>query len=217
MARRLLVLVGALALACSAQAEPVSITAFDRGWYSQSGFHDPSNNNYLTGQTADGELRSWFVFDLSSVSPRALVGARLLLDGRFWFTDSGSETFQVTSTTTSRQSLAAGTAGAAGFSTLGNGAIYGSFTRTGFINGNAVVDLNPLFQSGIPYGGFLVLSGRLTTLSPAGTMFGSSSDAEGGFAPQLVLDDGLPPVPLPSAFALGAGGLAAMALRRRRP
>jgi hypothetical protein len=214
---------GAVACAGTAMAQPVALDAYDRGWYSQGGFHDPSNNNYFTGDTtgnADdfGELRSFFVFDLTALASRTLVGARLELSGTFWFTDQGFETFRLTSVGFAREPLVDGTGGVAAFNALGTGEVYGEVTRTGFLSGPLVVNLNQAFLDSVPYGGWLVLGGRLTTLTSRGAMFGSSSDGEssGSAMPRLILDDGLPEVPLPGAAGLGFVGLCFVAAQRRR-
>jgi hypothetical protein len=154
-----------------------------------------------------GELRNWFVFDLGAISPRPVVTASLVLDARFWFTDTGSETYRVTSFSGSSTALMNGSGGTTAFAGLGTGTTYAEFTRTGFLGNTVSIDLNAAFLSDIPFNNKLVIGGRLTTLSPLGTMFGSSSTAEGGFRPELVLDDGMPVAPLPPAWMLGMTGL----------
>jgi hypothetical protein len=212
--------VGVVIVAAGAAcAHSVTIHAFDRGWYNQSGFHDPTNDNYFVGDTTGnaedmGELRNWFVFDLTGVTARELIGARLELPNSFWFTDTGSETLRLTGVSVDRASLMDGTGGVGAFGSLGTGPLFGEFTRTGFQSGPVVVNLNALFLDSVPYGGWVVLGGRLTTLQPRGAMFGSSGGI--GPTPRLVLDDGLPPAPMPSAAAMVAATLVLAAGRRRR-
>lgn len=46
----------------------VTLNAIDSGWYNTSGLHNADNDNYIAGRTlAAGELRNFFVFDLSGV------------------------------------------------------------------------------------------------------------------------------------------------------
>ncbi|MEP6635999.1 MAG: hypothetical protein ABJB97_04680, partial [Acidobacteriota bacterium] len=46
----------------------VTLNAIDSGWYLPGGQHDAANDNYIAGVVGgSGELRNFFVFDLSSV------------------------------------------------------------------------------------------------------------------------------------------------------
>jgi hypothetical protein len=206
----------------AAWADTLAIPAFDRGWYSQSGFHDTSNDNYFAGDTSAsstpmGELRNWFVFDLSAIGPRTLIGASLVLDGRYWVSDTGSETYRLSSVTTPRQDLMSGAGGIAAFNSLGTGPVLGEVTRTGPLGDTLVIPLSHEFMSSLPFNGWLVLGGRLTTLDSVGSMFASSATEEGGLMPQLILDDGVAVLPLPTAALLvGIALLAIPALRPRR-
>ncbi len=53
------------------------VTATDQGWYSNSGTHNPSNQNYIAG-TENGTLyRNWFVFDTSSLGTITSASLRI--------------------------------------------------------------------------------------------------------------------------------------------
>src|SRR5687768_4235443 len=46
----------------------VTLSAVDSGWYKPDGSHDAANDNYIAGKVgAAGELRNFFVFDLSTI------------------------------------------------------------------------------------------------------------------------------------------------------
>lgn len=50
-----------------------TLTATDSGWYFQSGYHDPVNNNYIVGDctscSRSGSYNDYFVFNLASTLP----------------------------------------------------------------------------------------------------------------------------------------------------
>src|SRR6187455_1318060 len=62
----------------SARAQTVVIPHTDRGWYDNTGFHNPSNPNYVVGDTSFNITRNFFVFDLSSVV-QPIASATLVL------------------------------------------------------------------------------------------------------------------------------------------
>src|SRR5947207_11973228 len=57
-----------------ATAQTVTISHTDRGWYNNTGFHNPSNPNYVVG----GDYNNFFVFDLSGVT-QPIASAKLAL------------------------------------------------------------------------------------------------------------------------------------------
>jgi len=217
-----LALLGVCSMSAPIFAAIIPIDSADRGFYSQAGVHDPANNSYFAGFNAQ-EFRNWFVFDLSTAPSGSWVGATLVLDGRFFSTNSTSETYIVTSLDRPLNPLRNGNGGVSAFAAMGTGTAYGSLTRSLPNTGPATVSipLSAAFLADLasnPNGTF-GFGGRITTLDPIGAMFGSSSSAEGGFTPRLLLDDGAATVPLPSAAGLaGLGmllGLAAVVRPRR--
>src|SRR6476659_1571628 len=64
-------------------AQTVVINFTDRGSYTEAGFHNPSNPNYVVGDSrgfpgACGDCRNFFLFDLSGVT-QPIVSAKLAL------------------------------------------------------------------------------------------------------------------------------------------
>jgi hypothetical protein len=86
MRRKIACLVALLTalLGCSlVSAQTVFINFTDRGSYTETGFHNPSNPNYVVGDNrgfpgACGDCRNFFVFDLSSVV-QPIASAKLAL------------------------------------------------------------------------------------------------------------------------------------------
>src|SRR6188474_865495 len=62
----------------SARAQTVVIPHTDRGWYDNTGFHNPSNPNYVVGGDSFGHYHNFFVFDLSGVT-QPIASAKLML------------------------------------------------------------------------------------------------------------------------------------------
>ncbi len=101
----------------TANAGVMTIDASDRGWYTETGLHTPSNTNYNVGDTTPAsDQRNFFVFDLSGVTQQ-IVSAQLSLfvpttssgpDGGFFSADA-TETYAVFDITTSIASLTGGT------------------------------------------------------------------------------------------------------------
>lgn len=169
----------------------ITLTAYDSGWYLDTGFHDPTNENYLAGRCPScepaGDHRNFFAFDLSSVTHK-IQHAKLRIYNPLAGYDSpdASETWTVYNVWTTIASLLDGSTGLAAYNDLGSGSSYGSVTVTSASNDSYVeVTLN---ESGISQingsvGGTLALGGALTTLGgPAQQfMFGFTSlpsDAE---------------------------------------
>ncbi len=70
--RAVIIVVGLIVLGATQAAvradTTVTLNAVDSGWYKATGQHDATNDNYLVGHVSTaGELRNYFVFDLSSV------------------------------------------------------------------------------------------------------------------------------------------------------
>jgi hypothetical protein len=55
-----------------------TLTALDTGWYDQTGFHDASIMNYVSGRLGNNEFRDFSVFDLSGL-PGPITSAQLQL------------------------------------------------------------------------------------------------------------------------------------------
>ena len=112
----------------------VVLDAIDRGWFSNLGEHTTSNKNTLTGAYSLGEVRSFFVFDLSSLSGEyASVTFNLELEN-YYGIDS-SELAQVYDVSATAAELGADYSpgdplGIAIFDDLGTGNMYAAATFT---------------------------------------------------------------------------------------
>lgn len=91
--RKIFAFVALLGCCLSANADVVSLV--DSGWYDNTGYHDPSNLNYIAGRDYDPfaprdiSYKNFFVFDLSEVG--AVSSATLTLDSGY-HTDNGTFT-----------------------------------------------------------------------------------------------------------------------------
>ncbi len=151
------------------------INAVDRGWYDESGSHTTNNENYgagdCRGQTCtagENDFRNFFVFDLSNV-PGPVLGATLLLFNpeQGFFSDTGSEEYQVADVITPVGELIGGFGGLDAWEDLGTGEIYGSYLATAADADRIVrIDLNDaalVALSGAE--GLFAFGGRITTLN----------------------------------------------------
>jgi hypothetical protein len=138
----------------NAWAAILNIPAYDRGWYNEAGFHDPTSLNYNAGDTSgitptypSGDLRNFFVFDLSLIS-KPVESAKLTLsvpgypNPGFQSSDA-SETYELHDVTTRIATLLDGTGGVDAHSDLGGGIVYGSRTISDTDNGSVIeISLN---------------------------------------------------------------------------
>jgi hypothetical protein len=106
--------------------------AAHRGAVRNDGFHEASDLSTPTGVTGAGTLRSFFVFDVSSVAnPVAEAAVRLELAD--YNSNAVPEIFQIWDVSATAAQLAADTSGQAGidiYNDLGAGTFYGAFAPT---------------------------------------------------------------------------------------
>ena len=73
-------------LAAPGSAAVVTVNATDSGWYDDTGFHDPSNINYLVGNPVFSpsfvDHHNFFVFDLASISGTVTSAILVLNSGQ---------------------------------------------------------------------------------------------------------------------------------------
>ncbi|MFO0798570.1 MAG: S8 family serine peptidase [Gemmataceae bacterium] len=177
-----------------------ALTAADSGWYTQAGFHDPSNTNFLVGLytfASTNEYRDWFLFNVP-VLPGPVASARIEIfnpsSPNGYQSPDATETYTLFDVTTSIASLTGGTAGVAGFADLGSGVSYGSVTVSAASNGTLVViSLNAAGLAAVAaaQGGQFAVGGALTTISGAANqfLFGGTNS---GVTRQLVIETTAP-------------------------
>src|SRR6266480_4071408 len=132
-----------------ATAQTVVIPHTDRGQYSNTGFHNPSNPNYVVGGDSFSSVyNNFFVFDLSGVT-QPIASAKLALyvpsalAGPGYNSPDASENYELHDVTTSIATLVAGTGGVPAHTDLGSGVVYGNRTMTAADMGNVIeVTLN---------------------------------------------------------------------------
>ncbi len=145
--------IGALRL----EAGTVTVFSVDRGWYFQTGFHDPVNTGYLTGwdSSSNGNFAGFHVFNPSVSGVITSATLRIFnpppgappTDGYGYHGDA-TESLYVVDVVTSIPALVAGTAGFGGYSDLASGYIYGSTTVSAANNGTLVsIPMNAYFLS----------------------------------------------------------------------
>src|SRR4029079_6274681 len=118
----------------------------DSGWYNATGSHTPTNTNYLTGQFNSVDERSFFVFDLATVTGN-IVGAELRLanPSSGYSSPDPTETLAMWDVTTPIATLTAGGSGlTAIYNDLGTGTQFGLRSVSAADNNTTVIiPLNP--------------------------------------------------------------------------
>jgi hypothetical protein len=227
--------VTATALAFVTGAGAVTFNSTDNGQYSNAGSHAPGNTGILAGDIGVSQHRNWFLFDLSTAAGSTVVSAELRVSTATgsYLTNPGttSLTYAVNDYTGSTAALAAGTAGVAGYTDLGNGA-YGqtvlnipssgpgtmlsttfpATTLTVTLNASAIADLNALLAGAVFN---FAVGGACSTCGSNESLWRSQNGVPTGFL-DLEFAPVAGQVPLPAALPLFAGGLGAMALLARR-
>jgi hypothetical protein len=179
--RTIAVAVVALALPALASASTLTLQAISRGSYNASGFFDTggagsATGNYVTGQLRPGlnapyEDRSFFVFDLSSVTD-TIVSASFQVSTVTYLGDA-SETVTLFDVSTSLSALTAGTGGLGAFTDLGAGTPYGSRAFTAadplLTPVNFALDAAALAALNAASGSEFAFGGALTTISGTST------------------------------------------------
>jgi len=152
----------------------VTLNAAATGWYDSTGFHDPSNSNYLAGVSGT-TYHDFFMFNLPVIAG-PLVNAQLLVKSYGVANPAGSNPYQLYDVSTPITTLTNNASGAVGtFNDLGSGGTYGG--RDIFVSEAqlpAGIPLNTAFVSAVDAnsGGQIALGGA--NGSTNGYVFASS-------------------------------------------
>jgi hypothetical protein len=188
----------------------ITLNAVDTGWYSSTGFHNPTNPNYIVGDGTNPLYplyRNWFTFNLPTLTA-PIISAQLKVNTFDYNSLQTSETYELRDVTTAVPTLTAGGSGLTGiYADLGDGAIYGSRDYSnGDDNQIRTIDLNAAAISALTTksGQAFALGGLLTTLDTIDNIeyvFGFSNPVPGDV--QLILNTGtaLPVVTLASNYS----------------
>ncbi|MFM6607093.1 MAG: Calx-beta domain-containing protein, partial [Dolichospermum sp.] len=153
----------------------ITLNAADTGWYSSTGFHDPTNPNYIVGDGTNPLYplyRNWFTFNLPTLTA-PIISAELKVKTWQYTSNDPTETYQLQEVTTPVPTLTAGGSGlTAIYADLGDGAIYGSRDyKNEEDNLISTIELNAAAISALTAksGQAFALGGLLTSLGCHGT------------------------------------------------
>lgn len=208
-------------LAVSVSSHALTLDTIDRGWYDNTGFHNPSNDNYFTGTHhyyPDVDVRSFYAFDLAGVSG-VVISAQLQIfntQTNGYEGPNPSEELKIFDVSTSVEALALGGSGLTSiYDDLGTGILFGTKT-VGVYDQASLVSIN-LNQQAITslnanLGGQFGLSAMLDTgLNGSkifgGTFTGNPSDGH----TRLILE--ISPIPEPETYSMLLAGLGLIAFR----
>ena len=190
-----------------------------------SGFYQNTGGTPSLGSTniiEDSTRNNYFAFDLSGLSGLSgtVTGAKLTIfgpNGLFLFnsTTPATVTYSIYDVTTNIGALTGHTAGAAAFTDLGSGLVYGStsFAATTGSSPQLVIDLSGgLNDINAALGSLFALGGDSSLVSNQGFLWSSSFL---GPAAQLTLETTPIPAALP-LFASGGALLGFLGWRRKR-
>lgn len=210
-----------LTFGATAQADTFTLTAFDSGWYDNTGEHFAGNQNYAVGRGPTGPVfRNFLAFNVQGLSN--FQSATLRLYNPAGQSGGGTATFTLYAVSTTPADLLASHTGRTDiFADLGSGVVLGSITLDLSISDNIVsIDLNADALAALNNsGGTFILGGSLGDDPPGFLFFGTGNPLD---IRELVVEASgapVPPAPVPeptSMLLLGAGLTGAAALRRRR-
>ena len=164
-----------------------NIAATDTGWYDNSGYHIPTNTNYIVGDLGS-KYRNWMAFNLPTFT-KPVTSAKLQIKAYEYSSADPSETYELRDVTTPVSTLTAGGSGLTSiYNDLGDGTIYGSRNFTSADSNQTVTfDLNSALVSALnaKSGQAFALGGQITTLDSTNNgeyiyafSFGSSGDVQ---------------------------------------
>jgi uncharacterized repeat protein (TIGR01451 family) len=146
----------------------VAINTVDTGWYTDSGYHEPSNPNYIAGNLPGQYYRDWFVFDVPSL-PGPIVSAQLRIYTYSIVNTPGTpEIYQLRHVVTPTTTLVAGGSGLTSiYNDLGDGTTYGARAFVPGEDGRFIsIPLNQALRTAVAgaAGTRFAIGGEITTL-----------------------------------------------------
>ena len=157
----------------------VTLNAVDSGWYDNTGYHGPNNQNYLVGRLGANTYNDWFVFNVPVFS-NSIIHAELIINCYNNVSPYGQETYLLRQVTTSISALEASGSGLTNiYNDLGDGGIYG--IRNVYVaesGQTAIIPLNVTFMNDATAasGSQIALGGSIPNLAPTNNqyLFGGS-------------------------------------------
>ncbi|HTY87182.1 MAG TPA: autotransporter-associated beta strand repeat-containing protein [Candidatus Acidoferrum sp.] len=147
----------------------MTLNAVDRGWYNDTGFHNPGNGNYLAGRLGPRLYNDWFVFNVPVFSG-SIVQAELIINSYNNTSLYGQETYILHQVTNSIADLEGGGSGLTGiYNDLGDGPIYGIRSASVLESGEKmIIPLNVTFlnDATAASGGQIAIGGTVFGLDP---------------------------------------------------
>lgn len=207
----------------SALAE-IQVSASSLGWYNEDGEHDSSNKNTLTGYLVDKEYRSFFTWQIPTLS-EAVTSALIRIDIAYGFgaSNNGPLTGEMFDITFDNLAFLTATNGAGNgqtiFTDLGTGNTYGDITvQSNFQYGYTFdVELNSAAIEAINNSGGGVFGlGMKVIGSPSSNPYFLFSDYYNAGSQILVLNPAAV-VPEPDSYAFFLAGLSLLVFSSRRP
>lgn len=200
----------------STTATALTLNAVDTGWYSEDGFHEPSNLNYIVGSSSG--YRNFFVFDLTGIASatNATVSAYQMGvgsdGGPTYSSQTPSMSWELWDVTTDISTLTNGSGGFSAYDDLGSGTLYGSVNVFEDLNGRFFnVSLNAAGLASLNSAtGLWAVGGAI--VEPLGYAFGySHEDAR----VRLNLDVNAIPLPA-AAWLFGSALIPLVGVGRRK-
>src|SRR5437764_4299684 len=166
----------------------------NQGWWSDNIVNGTANDDYITGaytQTVQSETRSFFTFDLSSLSQTALSATLEVVRYRYSSPDP-SETLGLFDVTTDAATLNNNTGTSATiFADLGSGTSYGTFVIPAYSSSSTETLTFPLNAAAIANinasTGFFSIGGALLSLNPSDGSYEFVFDTASGFGIQRLI------------------------------
>ncbi len=202
--------------AFTSHAGTTTTNTFERGWYVDTGTHDPTNDSYFAGTDFGSSLHDFFAFNIVSPVPGQTYSAATLNLYNPGSTAAISDVFELWDYTGGIASLIAGSGGIAAYNDLGTGISFGTTmfstaddatTLSIVLNSEAVSAINAAS------GGQFVIGGSV--LSGANFLFGNSktnNPADGRTSLTLTTSA----VPEPSSLVMLMCGVTGFSVLRRR-